>query len=119
MHHQEVRGALLKLTDVERRKAVANAIASGDESFLAAAVSGAPMLCGWTAAEKAAAKERWRTERYPDTAATIARLRAGLAQLERLAPMFRKWSDQLVAEPDAKVVAAAEATQVRAREAAG
>jgi hypothetical protein len=56
--HQEIRSALLRMSDVERRKAVANAIASGDESFLAAAMAGAPMLSGMTAAEQIAAREK-------------------------------------------------------------
>lgn len=35
MQHQEVRAALLHMSDVERRKAIANAISAGDETFVA------------------------------------------------------------------------------------
>jgi hypothetical protein len=61
---------------------------------------------------------RPETKRHPETAARIARLRNGLTQLERLRPMFRKWADQIVEEPNAAAVAAAEATAAAARKAA-
>ncbi len=106
------------MSDADRRKAIANAISSGDETFLAAATSGSPTLSGMSAAEQSAAREQWRTKRHPETAARIARLRKGLTQLERLRPMFQKWADQIVEEPNAAAVAAAEATAAAARKAA-
>ena len=106
--HQEVRTALQRMTDAERRKAIATAISSGDETFLAAATSGSPVLSGMTAAEQSVAREQWRSKRHPDITARIVRLRKGLAQLDRLGPMLKKWADQLVKEPVPEVVAAAE-----------
>lgn len=108
MQHQEVRAALLRMSDVERRKALAHAISAGDETFVAAATGGSPTLSGMTAHEQTMARERWRSTRHPETAAHIARLRNGLAQLARVAPMLKKWSDQIVPEPDKATVAAAE-----------
>jgi hypothetical protein len=61
-----------------------------------------------TAAEQSVAREQWRSKRHPDITARIVRLRKGLAQLDRLGPMFKKWADQLVKEPAPEVVAAAE-----------
>jgi len=106
--HQEVRATLLKLSDAERRKAISTAISLGDETFLAAATSGSPVLSGMTAAEQSVALEQWRSKRHPDISARIVRLRKGLAQLERLGPMFKKWADQIVKEPAPEIVAAAE-----------
>ena len=54
---QEVRSALLRMDDAERRKAIATAISSGDESFVAAATSGSPVLSGLQAVEQAATRE--------------------------------------------------------------
>jgi hypothetical protein len=119
MMHQEVRLALLRMSSVERRKAIATAISSGDETFLAAATSGSPTLSGMSAAEQSAAREQWRKKRHPEDAARIARLRNGLTQLDRLGPMLQKWADQIVEEPAAAAVAAAEATAAAARKAAG
>lgn len=116
--HQEVRSALLRMTDAERRKAIAIAISSGDETFLAAATSGSPTLSGMTSAEQASAREQWRAKRHPDTVVRIARLQAGLAQMERLAPMFQKWTDQLLEEPNAAALAAAENSAKEAARAA-
>jgi hypothetical protein len=73
--HQEVRTALQRMTDAERRKAIAAAISSGDETFLAAATSGSPVLSGMTAAEQSVTREQWRSKRHPDITARIVRLR--------------------------------------------
>jgi hypothetical protein len=118
-YHQEIRSALAKMTVPERNKAINTAIASGDETFLSAATTGSPVLSGWTAAEQSAAIERWRATRCPDSAGIINRLRKGLAQLERLSPMFEKWSKGLVPEPTPEAVTAAQATAEAARKAAG
>jgi hypothetical protein len=99
MQHQEVRSALLKMSVPERAKAVSTAINSGDESFLAAATSGSPVLSGMSAAEQDAARNRWRADRHPDDAARCAHLSNGVTQLERLTPMLSKWADQLLPEP--------------------
>lgn len=106
--HQEVRTALQRMTDAERRKAIATAVSSGDETFLAAATSGSPVLSGLTAVEQSVAREQWRRQRHPETSERIYRLRKGVAQLDRIVPMFNKWADQLVKEPAPKVVAAPE-----------
>jgi len=98
MMHQEVRSALLRMSDAERRKAIATAISSGDETFVAA-TSGSPMLSGMTATEKTVAREQWRKKRHADVRARIDRLRKGVGQLDRLVPMFNQWAGGLVAEP--------------------
>jgi predicted phage tail protein len=113
--HAEVRSALLRMTTPERHKAIETAIASGDETFLSAAVSGSPTLSGMTAEQQMAAKEKWRGTRHADTASKIAHLSNAIAQLERIAPMLTKWSSSLVDEPSAMAVAAAEATAARAK----
>ena len=95
MAHQEVR-AVVRMNNAERRKAIATAIASGDETFIAAATTGSPALSGMTSAEQAVAREQWRTKRHPETAEHIKRLRGAVARLDQLAPMLGKWGDSLV-----------------------
>lgn len=113
--HQEVRSALSKMSLAQRNAAINNSIAAGDESFLAAATSGSPVLSGMSADEQKAAKERWRRERHSDDAAKIAGLTNGVAQLTRIKDIFVKWSSGLIDEPNAQVLATAEETAARAR----
>jgi hypothetical protein len=119
VQHQEVRTALAKMPLAARHAAIQNAIASGDETFLSAATSGSPTLSGMTADEQRAARAKWRSSRHPDVAARIVHLQNGLGQIKRLAPMLKKWSDQLVSEPSPQTVAAAEESAARARAASG
>jgi hypothetical protein len=115
VQHQEVRSALLRMNTVERHEAIATAISTGDERFVSAAVSGSPTLSGMTAEEQKAALAKWRSTYHPDIATNIAHLRNGLAQLERVGPMLKKWSAALVDEPNAAAVAAAEESERETR----
>ena len=116
--HQEVRSALLRMDDTSRRKAITNAISSGDETFLAAATSGSPTLSGMTAVEQSAVREQWRKRRHPDAAARITKLRNAISQMDRLGSMLTKWSEGLVDQPSTAAVAAAEQSAVEATRAA-
>ena len=119
VQHGEVRAALRQMSMPERHKAIENAIAARDETYVSAAVSGSPSLSGVTVEQQQAAKERWRKVRHSDDAAKIAHLSNGITQLSRIAAMLPKWSDQLVEEPSAQTIAAAEATAARAKMASG
>ena len=96
------------MTDAERCKAIATAISSGDETFLAAATSGSPVLSGMTSAEQSVAREQWRSQAAPRHYRAHRAPPQRFAQLDRLGPMFKKWADQLVKEPAPEVVATAE-----------
>ena len=114
--HQEIRSALARMSDAERFRAVREAINTGDETFVSAATSASPILSGMSAAEQSAAREKWR-QRHHEEAGQLNRLKAGLAELDRLRPMFQKWSNQLLEKPNAAAVAAAEESERLAKSA--
>ena len=97
MMHQEVRSALLRMSDAERRKAIATAISSGDD--VCRRDVGLTDVEWHDGTEQTVAREQWRKKRHADVRARIDRLRKGVGQLDRLVPMFNQWAGGLVAEP--------------------
>jgi hypothetical protein len=116
--HQEVRGALSKMSLSEKNKALGLAVSSGDESFLAAATGASPTLSGLTLDQQKSFRDRWRRARHGEDAAKIAALTNGVAQLTRVREIFTKWSSSLVEELPAATVVAAEESAAKAARAA-
>jgi hypothetical protein len=81
---------LARMPAAERSKAIKQAIDSGDDAFVAGAVTGSPILTGLAPAKQQMFRETWRSRRHPEKAAQLARWKAGLAELDRLGPMFLK-----------------------------
>ena len=115
IYHSEVGSVLACMPAAERSKTIRQAIDTSDDRFVAGAVTGSPILTGLAAAEQQMFLETWRSRRHPEKTAQLARWKAGLAELDRLGPMFLKWSGQLFDEPDAAAVTAAEKSAEIAR----
>lgn len=106
VYASEVRAALLRMTQAERSKAVAQAIDEGDDAFVSAAVTGNVVLSGLGKAEAVALTDAWRRKRHGDTVERIDRLRAGLAEFNRVSSLLGGWSLGLLAEQNAAIAIA-------------
>jgi hypothetical protein len=109
----EVRRALLAAPQSERARMIRGAINDGDDSFVAAAVLANVALTGLGRAERDALREEWRRVRHGETVNRIARLRAALDQIDRLAGMFSGYANALFVDDNA-ALKAAEASEVAA-----
>jgi hypothetical protein len=81
IYHLEVRSVLARIPAAERSKATKQAIDSGDDAFVAGAVTGSPILTGLAPAEQQMSLETWRSRRHPERPSTVA-VQAELAQLQ-------------------------------------
>ena len=112
LYAQEIRTALLRMPQAERTKAVTQAIADGDDVFLAAAVLGNVALCGLGKAEQTALADAWRRKRHGATVARIESLRSGLTEFNRLSSLLSGFALSICAEQNERIAAAEESERL-------
>ena len=74
---------LNRMDGTARRAALADAVASGDEATVGAALRGSPLLSGLTPTEHGSLRQRWNLTRHPEAASRLDRIGKAQGVIER------------------------------------
>lgn len=110
----EVRQRLAGMTDEEREKAIAQALADGDEPALGAILIGSPMLSGITKARHEMLRSAWQKQKYGPEIERLDRLRKALEDTQRAGTLTLSYTLSLCS---ADIIARAEASERAVQEA--
>ena len=106
----EVRQRLAGLPDADREKAIASALAGGDDALVGAVIGASPFLSGVTKARQDALLGAWQRLRHGPVLDRIERLKKALADTERAGSLTLAYTSSL---SNASIVRQAEASEAR------
>lgn len=112
--HGEIRSALARMTDKERRDAISGALGSGDETTVAALLHGPTLLTGVGPMERESYRRTWQQKRFPAEVDRARRLRSALTATDRGGSLLISFVSDLT---DANAVATADALEQAAQKA--
>lgn len=109
---QEIRSALIRMSQKDRAAAISKAIADGDDEFVGAALHAPELLSGLGTAEREVFRDAWRRKKFLPEMQRVERLRKAVWGMETAARVTMSFIDSLT---DARAVATAERLEGEAK----